>query len=110
MANELGDSSASGNVPETDSAIPGGGEGETGVTGELDFTDEVRVASHELLWGAPLLVLVLIALWIKSPLDEGLVTRSREEELFSLTVDLFFTDGEGGDPTTVTYSNATILI
>ena len=112
MANELGDGPTSGDVPETHSAVPGGREGEAGVTGELDLADEVRVASHHLLGLTPGLVLILIAHWVESPLDQSLVTRAREKELLSLTVDFFLTHGQGSNPSTMTYStqNATNLV
>ena len=103
VTNELGDGSAGGNVPETNGTVPGGGEGETGVTSELDLADEVRVTGHHSSGETPLLVLILVTLWVESPLDEGLIAGAGEEEFLSLSVDLFFTDGEGGNPTTVTY-------
>jgi len=99
VTNELGDGAASGNVPETHGTVPGGGEGEAGVTGELDLGDEVRVTGHELAGDAPLLVLVLILGRGKVPLDEGLITGSRHEELHALAINLLFADGERGDPT-----------
>ena len=103
VTNELGDGSSVGDVPETDGTIPGGGEGEAGVLSQLDLTDEVRVTSHHLLGETPLLVLILFTLWIEGPLDKGLITGAREEELFSLSIDFLFTDSEGGNPTAVTY-------
>ena len=103
VANQLGDGSASGNVPKADGTVPRGGESETGVTGELDLADEVGVASHHLSGHAPGLVLVLITHWVESPLDESLIAGAGEEEFFSLSVNFLFTNGEGGNPTTVTY-------
>jgi len=44
VTNELVHGSSLSNVPETNSAVPGGGESEAGVVGEHDFTDEVRVS------------------------------------------------------------------
>ena len=44
MSNELANSSAGSDVPESDSAIPGSWEAESRITGEFDFADEVRVA------------------------------------------------------------------
>jgi len=41
MSNELANGSAGSHVPESDGAIPGGGEAETGVPSKFDFTDEV---------------------------------------------------------------------
>jgi hypothetical protein len=109
VTNELGDGSAGGDVPETDSAVPGGGEGKAGVTSELDLTDEVRVASHHLSWGAPLTVLILLTLGLEAPFDEGAIAGSGKEELLSLSIDFFFTDGEGGNPTAVTFKEASVL-
>ena len=111
VTNELGDGSASGNVPKADGTVPRSGESETGVTGELDLADEVGVASHHLSGHAPGLVLVLITHWVESPLDEGLIAGSGEKEFLSLSVNFLFTNGEGGNPTTVTYviKNATNL-
>ena len=110
VTNELGDGSASGDVPEADSAVPRGGEGKAGVTSEFDLTDEVRVASHHLPWGAPLTVLFLLTLWLELPFDEGAITRARKEELLSLSFDFFFTDGEGGNPTAMTCDKRDVLV
>ena len=44
MSDQLADGPSGGDVPESDAAIPGGREAEAGVSGKLDFTDEVRVA------------------------------------------------------------------
>ena len=110
VTNELGDGSAGGDVPETDSAIPGGGEGKAGVTSKLDLTDEVRVASHHLSWGAPLTVLILLTLGLELPFDEGAITGTGKEELLSLSIDFFFTDGEGGNPTAVTCKKRDVLV
>ena len=108
VANKLGDSPTCGDVPETNSAIPRGRESEAGVTGELDFADEVGMACHHLSGHAPGLILVFITDWVESPLDKCLVTGSREKEFLSLSINLFFTNGEGSNPSTVTYSiNAT---
>ena len=101
VADQLGDSAASGDVPETHGTIPRGGEGETRVTGELDLTDEVRVAGHKLAGDTPLLVLVLILGGGKLPLDEGLVTGTGHEELNALAIDLLLANSERGDPTAV---------
>ena len=101
VTNELGDGSSAGNVPETDRAVPGGREGEAGVTSELDLADEVRVTSHHLSGHTPLLVVFLFTLGGKVPLDESSVTGAGEEEFLAISVDLFLTDGERGDPTTV---------
>jgi len=109
VTNELGDGSAGGDVPEADSAVPGGREGKAGVTSELDLTDEVRVTGHHLSWGAPLTVLILLTLGLELPFDEGAITGTRKEELLSLSIDFFFTDGEGGNPTTVTFKEASVL-
>jgi hypothetical protein len=109
VTDELGDGPASGDVPQTDRAVPGGGEGKAGVTSELDLTDEVRVASHHLSWGAPLTVLFLLTLWLEAPFDEGAITRSGKEELLPLSIDLFFTDGEGSNPTAMTFEEASVL-
>ena len=43
VANELLDGLASGDVPEADGAVPGGGHDVTGVGSHADFTDEVGV-------------------------------------------------------------------
>ena len=101
VTEKLGDSSSGGNVPETDGTIPGGRESEAGVAGELDLGDEVRVTGHHSSGETPLLVVFFFTLGGKVPLDEGSVTGAGEEEFLTLTVDLFLTDGERGDPTTV---------
>ena len=69
------------------------------------------MACHHLSGHAPGLVLVLITHWVESPLDESLIAGAGEEEFFSLSVNFLFTNGEGGNPTTVTYviKNATNL-
>jgi len=109
VTNELRDGSAGGDIPEADSTVPGGGEGKAGVTSELDLTNEVRVASHHLSWGTPLTVLILLTLGLELPLDKGAITGTRKEELLSLSIDFFFTDGEGGNPTAVTFKEASVL-
>lgn len=44
VTDELVDGSAAGDVPESDGAVPGGGEGESGVTGEANLRDEMGVS------------------------------------------------------------------
>ena len=63
----------------------------------------MRVTSHHLLSLTPGGILFELSILDKVPLDEGLVTGSREEELDSLAVNLLFSSSEGSDPTTVTY-------
>ena len=103
VTNELGDGAAGGDVPKTNGTVPGGGEGETRVTSELDLGDEVGVTSHHLAGTAPFAVLVLFTLGLELPLDEGLIAGSGKKEFLSLSIDFLFTDGEGGNPTTMTY-------
>ena len=76
MANKLGDGGASGDIPQTAGSVPGGGEAEARVAGELNFGHEVRVTGVHLLGRAPLLVLVLVSLHVDFPLNEGLIARS----------------------------------
>jgi len=103
VTDELGDGSSVCHVPQTDGTVPGGGEGEARITGELDLGDEVRVAGHHLLGAAPFLVLLFLTLGLELPLDEGLVTGAGEKEFLSLSVNLFLTDSEGSNPATVAY-------
>lgn len=94
VSNELADSLASGDVPETDSAIPGGREAEATVTSQADLVHKVGVTGEHLLGLSPLDVLLVGGLVVQLPLDEGLVARAREEEFNFLSIDLLFTDGE----------------
>ena len=103
VTNQLGDGAAGGDVPETDGTIPGGREGETGVTSEFDLRDEVRVTSHHLSGDTPLLVVFLFTFGRKVPLDKSSITGAGEEEFLAVAVDFLLTDGERGDPTTVAY-------
>jgi len=102
VSNKLADSLASGNVPEADSAVPGGREAEATVTSQADLVHKVRVAGEQLLGLSPLDVLLVGGLVMKLPLDEGLIARAGEEEFDFLSIDLFLTDGEGSNPATVT--------
>ena len=107
VADQLGDGSAGGNVPQTAGAIPRGRDAETGVAGELHLRDEVRVTSHELAGLAPLAVLLFLTGLVEVPLDEGLITGSGKKELSGLSINLLLTDSERSNPAAVAYSNAT---
>jgi len=109
VTNELGDGASGGDVPKTNGTIPGGGEGETRVTSELDLGDEVGVTGHHLAGTSPLAVLILFTLGLELPLDKGLITGSGKEELGSLSIDFLFTNGEGGNPTTMTSHETSVL-
>jgi hypothetical protein len=89
-------------VPKADGTIPRGGEAMVAVTGEADLVNEVRVTGEHTAGLTPFSVLfVVVVLVIKSPLNEGSITRSGDEEFNLLTVFLFNTDSEGSDPTTM---------
>jgi len=97
-------------VPKTDGTVPRGGEAMEAVTGEADLVDEVRVTGEHTGGSTPLSVLlVVVVLVIEVPLDEGLIARSRDEELNLLSVSLFFTDGEGGNPTSMSFKVTLLL-
>jgi len=63
------------------------------------------VTSVELSGLAPFSVFFFVLLVVKLPLDEGLIAGSGKEELNALSIQLFFANDEGGDPSTVTYAN-----
>jgi len=90
-------------VPESDGTIPGGGESESGVLGEIEIGDEVRVSLHDLSWLSPSLILIGISRWCNIPDDESLVSRSSDKEfLIGVLGDFLFTDLHAGNPTVVT--------
>jgi len=109
VTDELGDGSASLHVPETNAAVPRGGESVAGVSGKLNLGNEVRVTSHHLLWLAPWAFSLKFTTLGDVPLDESLITGSGEEELNFLTLNFLNTDGERGDPATVTLEVALVL-
>lgn len=76
MADKLGDGGSGGDVPQTAGSVPGGGEAEARVAGQLNFGHEVRVTSVHLLGSTPFLVLILVSLHVDFPLNEGLIARS----------------------------------
>ena len=102
VTNELGDGFTSGGVPESDGTIPRGGEAESSVNGEADFVNEVRVSSEHLGGSTPFSVFFVVLVFIESPLDESLITRSGEEEFDLFSINFFFSNSEGGNPSTVT--------
>jgi hypothetical protein len=105
VTNKLGDGSSGGNVPETDGTIPRSGEAESSVNGQADFVNEVRVTGEHLSGLSPFDFFFVTLIFINSPLDESLITRSGKEEFNLFSVLFFFTNSEGSNPTTVTYKN-----
>merc|ERR1719345_172736 len=109
VTNELGDGFTSGGVPESDGTIPRGGEAESSVNGEADFVNEVRVTSEHFGGSTPFSVFFVVLVFIESPLDESLITRSGEEEFDLFSINFFFSNSEGGNPSTVTLEEALLL-
>jgi hypothetical protein len=101
VTDELVDGLSRLEVPKSAGTVPRGGEAMVAVTGEADLVDEVRVTGVHAGGLTPLSVFLVVVLVIESPLDEGSVTRSRDEEFNLLSVTLFFSDSEGGDPTSM---------
>jgi len=108
VTNKLADGSSGSHVPESDGSVPRGGESEARVAGELDLTDEVRVSSQQFLWFSHWGIIFKFSILSEVPLNEGLITRSREEELLHLSVNLFLSNSEGGDPATVTLEESLV--
>lgn len=69
----------------------------------------MRVASEHLLWLAPLLVRLVVLFGVKLPLDQGLVTGTRQKELNLLVADLFLTNSKGGNPAAMAFEVALVL-
>jgi hypothetical protein len=110
VTEELSDSLSGLEVPKSDGTIPRGGEAMLAVGVEADLVDEVRVTGVHAGGSTPLSVfLVVVVLVIKVPLDKGLITRSRDEELNLLTVSLFFSESEGGNPTSMSLKVTLLL-
>ena len=94
VTNELGNSFTCGDVPKTDGTIPRSREAETSINSQTDFVNEVRVTSEKFSGSSPFSVFLVTFIFIEFPLDESLVTRSREEEFNLLSINFFFTNSE----------------
>jgi len=88
-------------VPESDGTIPGGGEAESAIGGEVDIRDEVRVSLQDLSWDTPFLVVIGVRdVLLDVPDDEGTISGAGDQELSVLIgSDLLFSDLHAGNPT-----------
>jgi len=90
-------------VPESDGTIPGGGESESGILGEIEVGDEMGVSLHDLSWLSPSLLFVGVSSWCNIPDDERFISRSSDKEfLVDVLGDFLLTDLHAGNPTIVT--------
>ena len=91
VANEATGGLTSAEIPEAEGSVPGATEGKLCVRRDDDILNKVRVAAKCAHW---LAVVVLIT--SKTPVNDGLVARRREDHLR-----VFWSGGDGRDPARV---------
>lgn len=96
-------------VPKSESSVPGGRESVSSFSGKADFFNKVRVSLEDLSWLSPFLVLIGLILFFNVPDHQRFVSRSRDQELFGLSVLNCFSNFHGGNPSTVTLKESSVF-
>lgn len=99
-----------GDIPESEGAIPRGGEAISGVLGKGEILNEVRMSLEDLSGDSPFLLLVGVFSLDDIPDHDGLISGSGDKELSGgVLVDGLLTDVHAGDVATVSLHETSVF-